>query len=100
VTFDTVGSTFDTLLAVYVGNSVDNLAAVAGNDNIGSAIFRAASPLPPWRPPNITSRSTATAGLRQHHTQLAAGAQHGPAPGANSTSNSTSELEVPGRVPD
>ena len=36
VTFDTIGSTFDTLLAVYIGNSVNNLVAVAGNNDIAS----------------------------------------------------------------
>jgi hypothetical protein len=34
VSFDTLGSTFDTLLAVYIGNSVNMLTAVAGNDNM------------------------------------------------------------------
>src|SRR5215475_8983781 len=34
VTFDTIGSTFDTLLAVYTGNSVSNLSLVASNDDI------------------------------------------------------------------
>jgi hypothetical protein len=34
VTFDTVGSTFDTLLAVYTGNTVSNLSLVASNDDI------------------------------------------------------------------
>jgi len=32
----TAGSDFDTLLAVYVGNSVDNLTPVASNDNDGT----------------------------------------------------------------
>jgi len=36
VTFDTIGSTFDTLLAVYSGNSVDMLVPVASNDDIAS----------------------------------------------------------------
>jgi hypothetical protein len=34
VTFDTLGSTFDTLLAVYTGDVVSNLSLVAGNDDI------------------------------------------------------------------
>lgn len=34
VTFDTIGSTFDTLLAVYIGDSVNGLTAVASNDDI------------------------------------------------------------------
>jgi hypothetical protein len=34
VTFDTLGSTFDTLLAVYTGNTVSNLTLVAANDDI------------------------------------------------------------------
>lgn len=34
VTFDTIGSTFDTLLAVYVGNSVSNLSLIASDDDI------------------------------------------------------------------
>lgn len=34
VTFDTVGSDFDTLLAVYVGNAVDALTVVATSDDI------------------------------------------------------------------
>jgi hypothetical protein len=34
VEFNTVGSTFDTLLAVYTGSSLDNLTMVAGNDDI------------------------------------------------------------------
>lgn len=33
VTFDTAGSTFDTLLAAYVGNSVSTLTATASNDD-------------------------------------------------------------------
>src|SRR5256884_62594 len=57
VTFDTVGSTFDTLLAVYAGNSVDTLAAVAGDDNIGSA--------------NLQSRVTLTAlATTQYHIAI------------------------------
>jgi hypothetical protein len=34
VTFDTVGSTFDTLLGIYTGTSVSNLTLVASNDDI------------------------------------------------------------------
>jgi hypothetical protein len=34
-TFDTIGSTFNTLLGVYTGNSVGALTLVAGNDDIG-----------------------------------------------------------------
>ena len=34
VPFDTIGSTFDTLLAVYTGNTVSNLSLVASNDDI------------------------------------------------------------------
>jgi hypothetical protein len=34
VTFDTLGSTFDTLLAVYVGNGFTNLSLIASNDDI------------------------------------------------------------------
>ncbi len=34
VTFDTIGSTFDTLLAVYTGNSVSTLSLIASNDDI------------------------------------------------------------------
>jgi hypothetical protein len=33
VTFDTSGSDFDTLLAVYRGSSVDNLTTIAANDD-------------------------------------------------------------------
>jgi hypothetical protein len=36
--FDTIGSTFDTLLAVYIGNSVSNLSAVAYNDDIVAGV--------------------------------------------------------------
>jgi len=36
VTFDTIGSTFDTLLAVYIGNSVNGLTVVASNNDIAS----------------------------------------------------------------
>ena len=35
VTFSTAGSDFDTLLAVYTGNSVTNLTSVAGDDDSG-----------------------------------------------------------------
>src|SRR6185503_7339290 len=34
VTFNTLGSTFDTLLAVYTGNSLASLSVVATNDDI------------------------------------------------------------------
>src|SRR5205823_702700 len=34
VVFDTLGSSFDTLLGVYVGTSVDALATIASNDDI------------------------------------------------------------------
>lgn len=34
VTFDTIGSTYDTLLAVYTGNTVSTLSLVASNDDI------------------------------------------------------------------
>jgi len=52
VTVDTIGSSFDTLLAVYTGSSLASLVTVAGNDNIGS-------------PTNLQSRVTfnATAGV-------------------------------------
>ena len=40
VTFDTLGSTFDTLLAVYTGNNVSNLTVVASNDDIAGATNR------------------------------------------------------------
>lgn len=33
VSFDTLGSDFDTLLAVYTGNTLSNLNAIAGNDD-------------------------------------------------------------------
>jgi hypothetical protein len=36
VTFDTIGSNFDTLLAVYTGDTVGGLTAKASNDNIAS----------------------------------------------------------------
>src|SRR5205814_1600296 len=38
VTFDTIGSTFDTLLAVYIGSSVNRLTPVASNNNIADNI--------------------------------------------------------------
>jgi hypothetical protein len=34
ITFDTLGSTFDTLLAVYTGNNVSNLTLIGSNDDI------------------------------------------------------------------
>src|SRR6266851_1725342 len=37
VAIDTVGSSFDTLLAVYTGTSVSALTAVASNDDLSSA---------------------------------------------------------------
>jgi hypothetical protein len=37
VTFDTIGSTFDTLLAVYTGSAVNALTPIASNDNIDAA---------------------------------------------------------------
>jgi hypothetical protein len=40
VTFDTVGSTFDTVLAVYTGNAVSNLTVIASNDDIAGATNR------------------------------------------------------------
>jgi hypothetical protein len=40
VTFDTTGSTFDTLLAVYTGLVVSNLTVVASNDDINGAAER------------------------------------------------------------
>ncbi len=40
VTFDTLGSTFDTLLAIYTGNTVSNLTLVASNDDIDGATNR------------------------------------------------------------
>src|SRR5262249_3083016 len=36
VTLSTSGSSFDTLLAVYIGDSVSNLSVVANNDNNGT----------------------------------------------------------------
>lgn len=40
VTFDTVGSSFDTVLAVYTGDTLDNLTLVASNDDIAGATNR------------------------------------------------------------
>ncbi|HVV02104.1 MAG TPA: lysyl oxidase family protein, partial [Verrucomicrobiae bacterium] len=40
VTFDTIGSTFDTLLAVYTGDSLSGLTLVASNDDIQGATNR------------------------------------------------------------
>ena len=40
VTFDTVGSSFDTLLAVYTGTSVSSLAQIASNDDIAGSSNR------------------------------------------------------------
>jgi Lysyl oxidase len=40
VTFDTTGSTFDTLLGVYTGSVVSNLALVVSNDDINGAAER------------------------------------------------------------
>src|SRR5262249_24546657 len=40
VTFDTAGSSFDTLLAVYTGGTVSSLTPVAGNDDIAGATNR------------------------------------------------------------
>jgi hypothetical protein len=40
VTFDTMGSSFDTLLAVYTGNNVSNLTLVVSNDDIAGASNR------------------------------------------------------------
>jgi hypothetical protein len=48
VTIDTVGSSFNTLLAVYTGSSVSNLTLIASNDDIGA-------------PTNLQSRVTFTA---------------------------------------
>jgi hypothetical protein len=41
VVFDTIGSSFDTLLAVYTGNSIPTLVLVAQNDDIDPAFNRA-----------------------------------------------------------
>jgi len=38
--FDTVGSSFDTLLGVYTGSSVAGLTLVAGDDDIGGGIYQ------------------------------------------------------------
>lgn len=46
VTIDTMGSTFDTLLAVYIGSAVNNLTLIASDDDSGG---------------NLTSRVTFTA---------------------------------------
>jgi len=43
VIFDTVGSSFDTLLAVYTGDTVSNLTLVASNDDIDGANNRQSS---------------------------------------------------------
>ncbi len=40
VTFETVGSGFDTLLAIYTGNSVNSLLLVASNDDIAGSTNR------------------------------------------------------------
>jgi hypothetical protein len=40
VTFETVGSGFDTLLAAYRGTSVAALTRLAGNDDVGSGIYQ------------------------------------------------------------
>src|SRR5205823_4959755 len=40
VTFDATGSSFDTLLAVYTGNTVSSLTLVQSNDDIAGAINR------------------------------------------------------------
>jgi len=37
VTFDTLGTDFDTLLAIYTGNNLTNLSLVASNDDIAGA---------------------------------------------------------------
>lgn len=39
VTFDTLGSSFDTVLAVYVGTNIDQLEYVTGNDDIAPGIL-------------------------------------------------------------
>ena len=44
VTFDTFGSSYDTLLAVYTGNSVGSLSLIASNDNSGGAQSKVAFP--------------------------------------------------------
>ncbi len=59
VTFDTTGSTFDTLLAVYTGSSVNALTSIASNDNIDSANS------------NLQSRVTFNAtGLTMYHIAI------------------------------
>ena len=40
VTFDTVGSNFDTVLAAYRGSTVSALTRVAANDDIGSGVYQ------------------------------------------------------------
>jgi hypothetical protein len=40
VTIDTLGSSFNTLLAVYTGSSLSGLSVVAGNDDIGPGILQ------------------------------------------------------------
>ncbi len=40
VTFDTVGSNFDTVLAAYRGSTVSALTRVAANDDIGSEVYQ------------------------------------------------------------
>jgi hypothetical protein len=56
-TFDTIGSTFNTLLGVYTGNSVNSLALVAGNDDIDGT--------------NLQSRVSFTAvGLTMYHIAI------------------------------
>ena len=37
MTFDTIGSSFDTLLAVYTGTAVNALTTVASNDDIDTS---------------------------------------------------------------
>jgi hypothetical protein len=43
VTFDTLGSGFDTLLAVYIGNSVSTLSLIVSNDDIAGSTNRQSS---------------------------------------------------------
>jgi hypothetical protein len=38
ITFDTIGSDFDTLLAVYTGNAISSLTPVASNDDIAAEV--------------------------------------------------------------
>ena len=40
VTFETVGSSFDTVLAAYRGSSVSTLTRLAGNNDIGSGVYQ------------------------------------------------------------